>query len=305
MPPLRFPAGRGALLPQDEWAPGAGTVSRQHAKPAKNHTEPLTGRTPPEDSEAILRALSRGEIELKGRLRWSSNATFLVEVHPPGENRGAKTNSHTGPSKKGPQQGPGDRPMLAIYKPTKGERPLWDFPHGLWKREVAAYELDCALGWNLIPPTAARLDAPLGPGSLQYFVDALVDEHYFSLLEEPRHHEALRRVAAFDLVANNADRKSGHCLLDRQGHIWAIDNGLCFHTEPKLRTVIWDFAGDKIGHELLTSLEPLSRSEVPNVITSLLDEEEIAALSARAAAVFARGRFPEPSGDFPYPWPLV
>jgi uncharacterized repeat protein (TIGR03843 family) len=112
-------------------------------------------------------------------------------------------------------------------------------------------------------------------------------------------------MAIFDLIANNADRKSGHCLLDRQGHIWAIDNGLCFHVEPKLRTVIWDFAGDEIEPDLLARLEPLARSQVPPVITRLLDEEEIAALSSRAATVFARGRFPEPSGDFPYPWPLV
>jgi uncharacterized repeat protein (TIGR03843 family) len=294
-------------LPQDEWAPGAGTVSRRHAKKPKPKPggEPLTGGPPPEDADAVLRVLSRGEIEVKGRLRWSSNATFLVAVHPPGEGLSTKTKSQAGRAKNGPDDSDDGRPMLAIYKPIKGERPLWDFPRGLWKREVAAYELASALGWDLVPPTAARLDAPLGPGSLQYCVDAIVDEHYFSLLEEPRHHEALRRVAAFDLIANNADRKSGHCLVDRRGHIWAIDNGLCFHTEPKLRTVIWDFAGDKIGHELLASLEPLSRSEVPRVMTSLLDEEEIAALAARAAAVFAHGRFPEPSGDFPYPWPLV
>jgi uncharacterized repeat protein (TIGR03843 family) len=278
--------------------------------------------------------LSKGDIELKGRLRWSSNATFLVAVHPPGGNKPRSTKSSSGTTKSGPAKtaqakteqakteqakteqartgrarassdGVAGSPMLAIYKPTRGERPLWDFRPGLWKREVAAYELDSALGWDLVPPTAVRLDAPLGPGSLQYCVNAVVDEHYFSLLEGPRHHEALRRVAAFDFIANNADRKSGHCLLDRQGHIWAIDNGLCFHVEPKLRTVIWDFAGDEIAPELLASLEPLSRAEVPGVITSLLEEEEIAALSARAAALFALGRFPEPSGDFPYPWPLV
>ena len=305
MPTVRFPVGRGPLLPQDEWAPGAGIVSRPHAKQAKTLGGPLRGRPLPEDSAEVLRVLSRGEIELKGRLRWSSNATFLVAVHPPRENRATKATSPTGTAKIASEDGGPGLPMLAIYKPTKGERPLWDFPRGLWKREVAAYELASALGWDLVPPTAARLDAPLGPGSLQYCVDAVVDEHYFSLLEEPRHHEALRRVAAFDLIVNNADRKGGHCLLDRQGHIWAIDNGLCFHAEPKLRTVIWDFAGDKIGHDLLSSLEPLSRSEVPVTMTSLLDEEEIAALSARAAAVFALGRFPEPSGDFPYPWPLV
>jgi uncharacterized repeat protein (TIGR03843 family) len=281
-------------------------VSTRHAKHAKHENEALTGFRLREDSEAVLRLLSSGEIELKGRLRWSSNATFLVAVHPPGGNKGAKAKPHNGPARNVSEDGAGGSPMLAIYKPTKGERPLWDFPRGLWKREVAAYELASALGWDdLVPPTAARLDAPLGPGSLQYCVDALVEEHYFSLLEEPGHHEALRRVAAFDLIANNADRKSGHCLLDRQGHIWAIDHGLCFHAEPKLRTVIWDFAGDKIEHELLACLEPLSRAQVPRTITSLLDDDEIAALSARAAEVLSVGRFPEPSGDFPYPWPLV
>ncbi len=192
--------------------------------------------------------------------------------------------------------------MLAIYKPTKGERPLWDFPRGLWKREVAAYELASALGWDDSSRRRRLASMPLsGPGRFSIAWTQLVDEHYFSLLEEPGHHEALRRVAAFDLIANNADRKSGHCLLDREGHIWAIDHGLCFHAEPKLRTVIWDFAGDKIGHELLASLEPLSRSGVPGVITSLLDEEEIAALSARAAAMSRSGPVPGTHRRLPLP----
>jgi uncharacterized repeat protein (TIGR03843 family) len=286
-------------------------VSRHPERQPKHVREPATGLETPERSAAIMAVLSEGDIELKGRLRWSSNATFLVAVRPPGD-KGAGTAKLPTCQAKEPSRardlsadGGGRRPVLGIYKPTKGERPLWDFPRGLWKREVAAYELASALGWGIVPPTAARLDAPLGAGSLQYCVDALVDEHYFSLFEEPNHHEALRRIAVFDLIANNADRKSGHCLLDRRGHIWAIDNGLCFHTEPKLRTVIWDFAGDKIGDELLAGLEPLSRAEVPPAMTSLLDEEEIAALSARAAAVFAVGKFPEPSGDFSYPWPPV
>jgi uncharacterized repeat protein (TIGR03843 family) len=298
-------------------------VSRRHTKQPKDDRPAPIDLQLPEDTDAVLTVLSKGDIELKGRLRWSSNATFLVAVHPPddkarstksplgtgktgtGKTGTGKTGTGKTGSGKASRDGAGGSPMLAIYKPTKGERPLWDFPRGLWKREVAAYELGSALGWDLVPPTAVRLDAPLGPGSLQYCVDALVDEHYFSLHEEPRHHEALKRVAAFDFIANNADRKSGHCLLDRHGRIWAIDHGLCFHVEPKLRTVIWDFAGDKIEHELLASLEPLARAEVPGVMTGLLDEEEIAALSARAAALFALGRLPEPSGDFPYPWPLV
>lgn len=311
MPTVRLPVERGPLVSQDERAPSTEPVSRRHAKQAKDPERakdvsvPLMGLQLPEDSDAVRTVLARGEIELKGRIRWSSNATFLVAVHPPDENPAGKTKSHTGSAKAGSHDGAVGPGVLAIYKPTKGERPLWDFPRGLWKREVAAYELGSALGWDLVPPTAVRLDAPLGPGSLQYCVDVLVDEHYFSLLEEPRHRDALRRIAVFDLIANNADRKSGHCLLDRQGHIWAIDHGLCFHAEPKLRTVIWDFAGDKIGYELLACLEPLARAEVPRTITSLLDDDEIAALSARAAEVLSLGRFPEPSGDFPYPWPLV
>ncbi len=136
-------------------------------------------------------------------------------------------------------------------------------------------------------------------------MSAVGDEHYFTLLEEPRQHEALRRIAVFDLVANNADRKSGHCLLDQDGHVWAIDNALCFHAEPKLRTVIWDFAGDSIEDELLDSLEPLARAEVPHTLANLLEAEEIAALTTRAASVFRLGKYPEPTGDFPYPWPLV
>jgi len=282
----------------------------------------------PEDAARVLAVLSRGEIEVKGRIRWSSNAIFLVAVHPPGPNAGrdgaAKHQSgkaqsgktQSGKTQSGKTQSwksqsgsverpPMDREILAIYKPAKGERPLWDFPRGLWKREVAAYELSSSLGWDVVPPTAARLDGPLGPGSLQYCVDAVGDEHYFTLLEEPSQHESLKRIAAFDLVANNADRKSGHCLLDQDGHVWAIDNALCFHAEPKLRTVIWDFAGDRIEDDLLSSLELLARAEVPRILRRLLEDEEIAALSARAASVFRRGKYPEPTGDFPYPWPLV
>jgi uncharacterized repeat protein (TIGR03843 family) len=196
-------------------------------------------------------------------------------------------------------------PVLAIYKPARGERPLWDFPRGLWKREVAAYELSAFLGWGIVPLTTARPDGPLGPGSLQYCVDALFDEHYFTLLESPGHHGDLRRMAVFDVVANNADRKSGHCLIDREGRIWGIDHGLCFHAEPKLRTVIWDFAGEEIDEDLLAGLGPLSCGSVPKPLARLLGPDEIRALTSRAAALRATGRLPEPSSDFPYPWPLV
>jgi uncharacterized repeat protein (TIGR03843 family) len=229
----------------------------------------------------VLGALAHGEITLEGRIPWSSNATFLASL-----THGATT-------------------IPAIYKPAKGERPLWDFPGGLWHREVAAYELSAFLGWDLVPPTCARDDGPFGPGSVQFCVDAMEDQHYFTLVEQAAHHETLRRVATFDLVANNADRKSGHCLADRDGHIWAIDNALCFHSQPKLRTVIWDFAGEPVDPWLLESLGPLSEGRVPEALADLLDGEETAALCARAAAVVDDGRLPQPSGDFPYPWPLI
>ena len=162
--------------------------------------------------------LARGDIAVKGRLPWASNATFLVEV-----TRGRAA-------------------TLGVYKPRRGERPLWDFPRGLDRREVAAYRLSETLGFGLVPPTLAR-EGPYGPGSIQLFVDAEFEEHYFTLRERPEHRAALARLCAFDLVANNADRKSGHCLLGRDGRLYAIDNGLCFHVEPKLRTVVWDFVG--------------------------------------------------------------
>lgn len=246
------------------------------------------GQETPEGRQAPGRAglsqvLVHGEVELKGRLPWSSNATFLVTVCPPG----------------------GGELVPAIYKPARGERPLWDFGRGLWKREVAAYELAVHLGWDIVPVTVGRPDGPLGPGSLQYFVDALFEEHYFTLLETPGHHPALRRIAAFDLVANNADRKAGHCLLDRNGAIWAIDHGLSFHAEPKLRTVIWDFAGERIDDDLRDSLGPLARGDVPGSVSDLLADAEVAALVRRAARARDRGKYPAPTTEFPYPWPLI
>ena len=151
---------------------------------------------------------------------WSSNATFLVNL--------------------------GDTGAQAIYKPVRGERPLWDFEPGLHRREVAAYRLSEAMGFGVVPPTVLRDDGPLGEGSLQWFVAADHREHYFTIAEQrPELHPQLRDIAVLDVVANNTDRKSGHCLLagDR---VWAIDNGLCFAPDFKLRTVIWEFAGDAL-----------------------------------------------------------
>ena len=231
---------------------------------------------PPPDPLTLLRS---GEIELKGRLPWSSNATFLVELCLDGTSG------------------------MAVYKPVRGERPLWDYPEGLYRREVAAYLVSEALGWGLVPETVVR-DGPLGPGSLQRFVDADFAEHYFTLLERPEHHDALKAVCTFDLVINNGDRKSGHCLLGEDGRLWAIDHGLCLHTDPKLRTVIWDFAGPGVPEHRLEALARLAASP-PSSLAGLVHDAEVEALAARAAAVVRRPIFPPVRSPRAYPWPLV
>ncbi len=227
--------------------------------------------------------MCNGEVEVEGRMPWSSNATFLAQV------------CH------------GDTTLPAVYKPRRGERPLWDFPQGLFLREVAAYRLSEELGWGIVPETVARADAPLGPGSLQRFVPADFSEHYFTLFEHPEHHEALQTIAAFDLLANNADRKSGHCLLGDEGRIWGIDNGLCFHVEPNLRTVIWEFSGRPLPARLRNDIERVAGAVADSErLSELLDPDELVALARRAARVAERGTFPDP-GDArrSYPWPLV
>jgi uncharacterized repeat protein (TIGR03843 family) len=228
-----------------------------------------------------VRLLAEGEVEVEGRLPWSSNASFVVTLCLEGvEGR-------------------------AVYKPGRGERSLWDFPNGLYRREIAAYELSSALGWGIVPETVMRWDAPLGEGSLQRFIDADFAEHYFTLLEHDDLGEQLRKIAAFDLVANNADRKSGHCLIDSNRRVWGIDHGLCFHDDPKLRTVMWDFAGERIAEQLLVDVARVGE-EIPDALAQWLDGDEQAALRRRAAAVVRLGRYPDPNPDMrPYPWPLV
>jgi uncharacterized repeat protein (TIGR03843 family) len=238
----------------------------------------MTGRA---DPAVALDLLARGEITLKGRMPRSSNATFLVELALDGAG------------------------ALAVYKPEQGERPLWDFPPGLYRREIAAYLLSEALGWGIVPPTAARDDGPYGEGSLQLFVPADFRQHYFTLREAAEHHDALRRICLFDLVANNADRKSGHCLLVPGDRIYAIDNGLTFHAEPKLRTVIWDFGEEPITPALLEDLRRLLSDDLPAALTALLDPDEQRALKRRARGLLRTGQFPVDRTGHRYPWPLV
>ncbi|MDQ0732330.1 putative repeat protein (TIGR03843 family) [Arthrobacter sp. B1I2] len=237
-----------------------------------------TGRTV---SGRELTLLHEGRVELLGRIMSGSNATFLVELSC------------------------GDDSAWAVYKPEAGERPLADFDAGLYRRERAAYLLSEALGWGIVPPTVVRVDAPLGVGSLQWFVEGDLQEHYFTLYaDSPETHAALARMALFDCVANNTDRKSGHVLRGADGRIWGIDHGLCFSAAFKLRTVIWDFAGDPIPDALLNDIAPLATT-VPDDIAGLLDHAETAALQRRVQRMLREKVLPVDHTGMRYPWPLV
>ncbi len=239
------------------------------------------------DLDVVVDRLQTCELTVEGRLPWSSNLTFLVAL---------------GGSDAAPD---GTEPLRAVYKPSTGEQSLWDFPDGLYRREVAAYALSEALGWAIVPPTVERHDAPYGPGSLQLFVEADYNKHYFPLFDEGVHQVELRTFCAFDVVANNADRKSGHVLQGIGGRLWAIDHGLCFHRTKKLRTVIWDFADEEVPEGLVADLGRL-RGELPDDLARLLSEPERDALLKRIRSLVDSGIFPEPTGEHPpYPWPLV
>jgi len=238
-------------------------------------------RDDPPSSAARRDLLEQGELSILGRMPWSSNGTFLTEVCR--EDDGTQ----------------------AVYKPYRGERPLWDFPDGLFKREVAAYELSEALGWHLVPLTVLRIEAPLGEGSLQQFVDTDFEQHYFTLYEGDEHRDQLQALCVFDLLANSTDRKSGHCLLGADGRIYAIDNGLSFHQEFKLRTVIWEFGGEPIPAPLLDDVSRFAEDGLPDPLAALLDPFERDALLTRARAVVRDATFPIDHSGRRYPWPLV
>ena len=214
------------------------------------------------------------------RMPYSSNSTFLVSIIDKGEL------------------------VKAIYKPMRGEKPLWDFEPGLHRREVAAYRLADAMGLHFVPPTILR-DGPQGEGSVQLLIEANPDEHYFAIFEERQElHDQFRAMCAFDIVANNTDRKSGHVLVDKDSRVWGIDHGLCFAQDFKIRTVIWEFGGEAISESLLEKIEPLTQT-VPLEVATLLNEQEVIAITERAKWLLDGARFPvDPSGRH-YPWPLV
>jgi len=238
-----------------------------------------------------LSILQQGKISLRGEFMWGSNYTYLAEV------------------------GHGGEKLQAVYKPTKGVRPLWDFPTAsLARREVAAYLISEALGWELVPPTAYRRDAPMGPGSLQLYIEHDPEYHYFNFSPEDR--QRLRPTVLFDLIANNADRKGSHILLDEHRHIWLIDHGICFHAEEKLRTVAWDFAGEPIPPRLSAELEQIvqkiAQADQPggaslgSELEHYLNHTETVALKRRLERLLASGCFPNPDPNRrQYPWPPV
>ena len=277
-------------MPADQRPPSTGRV---------NGWRPGTGPSLEEAAEL----LATRELVIEGRLPWSSNLTFLVSLAD------AHADSDGDPDQDpdaDPDADPGDGPVQAVYKPHRGEQSLWDFPDGLYRREVAAFELAEALGWGLVPPTVVRDDGPFGSGSVQLFVDADYERHYFTLLEGGGRDDELRAFCAFDVVANNADRKSGHILMAEDGRLWGIDHGLCFHTQHKLRTVIWDFAEDEVPGWIVDDLRLLVADGLPARLEALLSPPEAEAVLDRAARLAEIGVFPEPVGDRPpYPWPLV
>jgi uncharacterized repeat protein (TIGR03843 family) len=230
----------------------------------------------------VPQALAAGELEILGALVRASNSTFLARA------TGADGSS-----------------VLAVYKPRRGETPLWDFPDGtLCHREVAAYAVARMLGWPNVPPTVLR-DGPEGEGSVQLFVAADPAQHYFTM--GPERADDLRKVALFDVVVNNADRKGGHCLLGNDGRVHVVDHGVCFAEEPKLRTVIWDFAGDPVSPTLLTDLRPLADDLAGGPLRLELDRllsgREVEATRRRLDVLLADGIFPAPGPGRPFPWP--
>src|SRR4051812_3066457 len=239
----------------------------------------------PVAEERARDVLRGGDVDVLGRMPWSSNATFLVNVAD------------------------GDDEMLAIYKPQRGERPLWDFPRGtLCHREVAAFEVSEALGWDIVPDTVLR-DGPAGIGMMQRFVEHDPEEHYFTLLEQ--HADVFRRMAAFDVVINNTDRKGGHCLRAlATGRIFGIDHGVSFHAQWKVRTVIWEFGGESIPADVCRDLhrfaDQLGAGSECQHLLQTLDRFEFDALCARTERLLKNGTLPVADDDYHnYPWPMI
>jgi uncharacterized repeat protein (TIGR03843 family) len=237
-----------------------------------------------------IEILKKGTLTVQGEFMWGSNYTFLAKVEFEGQT------------------------LVAVYKPSRGERPLWDFPTAsLARREAAAYLVSELLGWRLVPETVYRENGSLGPGSLQRYVDHDPDYHYFNFSHEDR--QRLKPVVLFDLLINNADRKGSHVLKDPHGHLWLIDHGVCFHTEDKLRSVIWDFVGESIPDELCADVSHFTQrlrsidghpSDPFYQLKNYLSKNEIRAMGNRGDTMVTNGYFPGPDPyRRPFPWPQI
>jgi hypothetical protein len=236
----------------------------------------------PAERDAALRLLAEGQMTLHGRIVAASNASFLGTVTL------------------------GDETATCVYKPVRGERPLDDFPDGtLWKRERAAYLVSEATGWDIVPPTVTRDDGPFGEGMAQLWIDVDETADVWKMVNEPD--DRLRRIALFDAVVNNADRKGGHLLPTSSGHVYGVDHGICFAAEPKLRTILWDWRGEPIEAaelEVLRSLRAKLDGPLCQALQMLIAPAEMRALNARLDRLIRTKVFPQPD---PYrmavPWP--
>jgi uncharacterized repeat protein (TIGR03843 family) len=237
-------------------------------------------RAPADDAEALL-LLREGAIDVEGRMLDASNVTLFGTIRR------------------------GDVVGECVYKPVAGERPLWDFPDGtLAGREISTFLVSEATGWRVVPPTVLR-EGPFGPGMVQLWIDgdADVDLPAFVRRDEP----ALRRMAVLDAVVNNADRKGGHIIPMPDGHAYGVDHGICFSVDPKLRTLLWRWAGKPLTAEALEVLERLGnalRGELGEELHEHLTRREVRATQQRVAELLRTGRHPEPNGEWPaLPWP--
>ena len=252
--------------------------ARPMTSPTHGSARPMAAALPVEQA---VRLLQHGDLELIGRLRGASNVTLRGQISLDGVS------------------------ARCVYKPISGERPLWDFPDGtLAGREISAYLVSEATGWGIVPPTLLR-DGPFGPGMVQLWIDGDedVDLAKFVRRDEP----ALRRMAIFDAVVNNADRKGGHIIPTTDGHVYGVDHGICFSVDPKLRTLLWRWAGKQLPDDAVAVLERLAddlRGNLGEQLHEHLTRREVRCTQQRVAELLRTGRHPEPSGDWPaLPWP--
>ena len=236
---------------------------------------------PPADDDEARQLLREGVIDLEGRMLDASNVTLVGTIRA------------------------GELVGECVYKPVAGERPLWDFPDGtLAGREISAYLVSEATGWRVVPPTVLR-DGPFGPGMVQLWIDGDEDVDLAAFVR--RDDPALRRMAVFDAVVNNADRKGGHIIPMPEGHVYGIDHGICFSIDPKLRTLLWRWANKRLTEEAVAVLERLGeelRGDLGEELHEHLTRTEVRATQRRVAELLRTGRHPEPSGEWPaLPWP--